>query len=333
MKCPDKEQLMLYVDHELDAKDSSIVKAHLAVCKNCKQEVALLAEELDFEGLLKNKVNISFQKHSVSNKIMEKIKKEPRPVKESDSPVWWNNLWIRILVPAFALAVALFVLFFGSPSQTSKAFKGQIYKVSIMANNSEEDCFVNGEHYSGTFVLKPETFKSLAGNFSVNIVTPSSSYTLNIDGKTNIRFDSLKMLPVFEDCKANITLNTDEEVKIIINGKESIVRKVSLVDKQKSDVSKQNIQENVKVETKNDNHVKDEKSLTKNIGNDNKSIDRDDEELESQMNVIYDETTTDSSKIAGENSDTLTDEESSDINIIGEQLESIIVESDSPFSD
>ena len=39
MNCPDKEQLMLYVDGELDTTESSEIKSHLETCENCRHEV------------------------------------------------------------------------------------------------------------------------------------------------------------------------------------------------------------------------------------------------------------------------------------------------------
>ena len=220
MKCPEKEQLMLFVDGELDSTESSEIKAHLEVCETCRHEAEEFRLDLKTEAMLRDRITASFEKRSVSNKIMEAVKAEPRVVasKNTSSPLWLN-WFFKFMVPALAIAIALFMFFLGSSSSQSPAkYTGKAYRVSVMANNNES--FVDGKVYTSTesFDVSAESFKKLDGSFIVNVVTPSQFYTIGVEGKANMGFDLTTMKPVFDDCRAKITMLHGESAKLQING-------------------------------------------------------------------------------------------------------------------
>ena len=222
MNCPDKEQLMLYVDGELDATESAEIKAHLHTCSNCQHEVELFQSDLETEALLRNKVNQAFQKRTVNKQIMTAIMAEPKPkaVKSNNVQTWWSSWLVKLMVPALAIAIALFVFLSGSPSQAPQNYNGKVYRISVLANNNQAECFVDGSLYTATnsFDVTAESFKKLEGNFLVNVVTVNELYSFNIDGKTSISFDLASMTPIFEDCKANISIINSDSANVKING-------------------------------------------------------------------------------------------------------------------
>lgn len=227
MKCPDKEQLMLYVDGELDSVNAAKVRAHLHDCDNCRHEAEVFLADLETESLLRKKVNTAFKKRSVSHKIMSAVMAEPRPTtvatstNKSTKASLWTSWLIKLMVPALAIAITLFIVLGGSPSQQSpEIYRGNTYRISVLANN-QNDCYVDGELYKNTrsFDVNAESFKKLEGSFLVNVVTPSEFYSVNIDGKTNLTFDLASMTPVFDDCEAKISIVNGAYASARINGK------------------------------------------------------------------------------------------------------------------
>ncbi|MBQ2592218.1 MAG: zf-HC2 domain-containing protein [Candidatus Riflebacteria bacterium] len=221
MKCPEKEQLMLFVDGELDPIESNEIRSHLAVCENCRHEVEDFRLDLKAEALLREKVSSAFEKRSVSNKIMEAIKAEPRIAASkntSTSSSLWLNWFFKFMVPALAIAIALFMFFTGSSSQAPAKYTGRVYRISAMANNNES--LVDGKIYTSkdSFDVSAESFKKLDGSFIVNVVTSTQFYTIGVEGKTDLSFDLTTMTPVFEDCKAKIFMLRGETAKLKING-------------------------------------------------------------------------------------------------------------------
>ncbi len=220
MKCPEKEQLMLFVDGELDALESSEIKSHLEVCESCRHEAEEFRLDLKTEAMLRDKITSSFEKRSVSNKIMEAVKAEPRIAgAKNTSSSLWLNWFFKFMVPALAIAIALFMFFLGSSSSQSPAkYTGKAYRISAMANNNES--FVDGKAQPSTesFDIKAESFKKLDGSFIVNVVTPTQFYTIGVEGKANMSFDLVAMKPVFDDCNAKITMIQGESAKLRING-------------------------------------------------------------------------------------------------------------------
>ena len=219
MKCPEKEQLMLFVDGELDFAESSEIKSHLEVCETCRHEAEEFRLDLKTEAMLRDKITAGFEKRSVSNKIMEAVKAEPRVAASKNTSSLWLNWFFKFMVPAIAIAIALFMFFLGSSSSQSPAkYTGKAYRVSAMANNNES--LVDGKVYSSTeaFDVSAESFKKLDGSFIVNVVTPSQFYTIGVEGKANMGFDLTTMKPVFDDCNAKITMLHGESAKLQING-------------------------------------------------------------------------------------------------------------------
>lgn len=220
MKCPEKEQLMLFVDGELDALESSEVKSHLEVCESCRREAEEFRLDLKTEAMLRDKITSSFEKRSVSNKIMEAVKAEPRIAgAKNTSSSLWLNWFFKFMVPALAIAIALFMFFLGSSSSQSPAkYTGKAYRISVMANNNES--FVDGKAYTSTesFDVTAESFKKLDGSFIVNVVTPTQFYSIGVEGKANMSFDLATMKPVFDDCSAKITMLQGESANLKING-------------------------------------------------------------------------------------------------------------------
>ena len=138
MKCPEKEQLMLFVDGELDFAESSEIKSHLEVCETCRHEAEEFRLDLKTEAMLRDKITAGFEKRSVSNKIMEAVKAEPRVAASKNTSSLWLNWFFKFMVPAIAIAIALFMFFLGSSSSQSPAkYTGKAYRVSAMANNNE----------------------------------------------------------------------------------------------------------------------------------------------------------------------------------------------------
>lgn len=221
MKCPEKEQLMLFVDGELNPLESSEIESHLAVCESCRHEVEEFRLDLKTEAMLRDKVSSAFEKRSVSNKIMEAVKAEPRIVASKNTSIsssLWLKLLFKFMVPALAIAIALFMFFSGSSSQAPVKYSGKAYRISAMANNNES--LVDGEIYpsTGSFDVSAESFKKLEGSFIVNVVTPTQLYSIGVDGKANMSFDLSTMTPVFEECKAKISLLQGNSAQLKING-------------------------------------------------------------------------------------------------------------------
>ena len=220
MNCPEKEQLMLYVEGELNSTEVAEIKAHLASCSNCQHEVELLKSELASESLIRDKVNIAFKKRSVASNIMKAVMAEPKPVKTTKTSSFWSGWLVKLMVPALALAIALFVLLSGSPSQMPQKYNEKAYRVSVFANNDEVPCYVDGEAYvaNKSFNIDAESLKKLDGNFLVNVVTANEIYSLKVEGKTSLGFDVTSMTPVFEDCKAKISMNNGRLANVRVNG-------------------------------------------------------------------------------------------------------------------
>jgi len=221
MKCPEKEQLMLFVDGELNPLESSEIESHLAVCESCRHEAEEFSLDLKTEAMLRDKVSSAFEKRSVSNKIMKAVKAEPRIVASKNTSIsssLWLKLLFKFMVPALAIAIALFMFFSGSSSQAPVKYSGKAYRISAMANNNES--LVDGKIYpsTGSFDVSAESFKKLEGSFIVNVVTPTQLYSIGVDGKANMSFDLSTMTPVFEECKAKISLLQGNSAQLKING-------------------------------------------------------------------------------------------------------------------
>ena len=155
MRCIDKEQLMFFVEGEADNKAVSEIQAHLQVCGKCRHEVESLRLVLNDEYILRNKINNIYAKHTFNKKIMSAVLAEPRPKQVKNSFSWLNNWFVKFMVPALAIAFALFVILSGSPSQIPQKYIGNQYRVSVMASNSNNESFIDGELYTTTLMLKP----------------------------------------------------------------------------------------------------------------------------------------------------------------------------------
>ena len=226
MKCPDVEQLMLFVDGELTASEATVVRSHIATCKSCQHEVKEFQADLETEALLRNKVNNSFAKHEISSKIMTAVKAEPKHCKKSSNTSVWSNWLVRLLVPAFAMAIVLFMLFSGTTkTENPVIYQGKVFKVSVFTNNSES--FVDSVKAEGNkaFNLEPMTIKKIDGDFLVNVVSNSKNYSLVVEGKTEIKFDENLMELVFDNCNANITLVNGNPIKVNVNGQKINITK------------------------------------------------------------------------------------------------------------
>ncbi len=250
MKCPDVEQLMLFVDGELTASEAAAVKNHIATCKSCQHEVKEFQADLETEALLRNKVNNSFAKHQISNKIMNAVKSEPKHNKKASTSTVWTNWLVRLLVPAFAMAVVLFMLFSGTTTpENPTIYQGKVFKVSVFTNKAES--FVDNNHVEANkaFNLEPMAIKKLDGEFLVNVVSNSKTYSLIVDGKTEIKFDEDSMDLVFDSCSANITLVNGNPVNAMVNGKKMNITKDKAVMLKPEEV-KQVEEKSITVETK-----------------------------------------------------------------------------------
>ncbi len=260
MKCPDNEQLMLYVDGELSHNEIADIKAHLCNCQKCQHEVELFKSDLESEALLRDKINLSFQKYSCKDKIMSAVLAEPKKVANKTS-FNWTNFILKFMVPALALAIAMFIIFTGSKSEIPIKYSGNLYKVSVFTNNSES--FVDSEPVKEgySFELNADSFKKLDGNFCINIVTLNQPYTLEVIGKTDLSFDIASMTPVFDNCKAKVSLLNGYEVNTRINGKLfNISKKKPFV----SEVSKENVSK-VRKEEKTQNEFKHNEDINENV--------------------------------------------------------------------
>lgn len=335
MNCPDKEQLMLYVDGELDTTSTAEIKTHLHTCNTCRHEVELFEADLQTESLLRNKVNLAFQKRTQNKQIMKAIMAEPRPksVNSTNKTSFWSKWLVRLMVPALAIAIALFVLLTGSPSQSPETFKGNAYRISIMANNDQNKCFVDGELYTAknSFEVTADSFKKLEGDFLVNVVTVNDLYSFNVNGKTSLSFDLTTMTPVFNDCKANITLVNGESATAKINGKRINISKfnpVELADKKESDSIKPSSVENTKTEEKPKAKVE-----VKVIATPTVKLDDTKEQVASEtQNNEEQEMEAKAVEITGFGAENLTQEQIDDISLIGSPSEDVPNEPKSPFS-
>lgn len=220
MKCPDVEQLMLFVDGELTASEAASVKSHIATCKSCQHEVKEFQADLETEALLRNKVNNSFAKHQISNKIMNAVKAEPKHNKKASTSTVWTNWLVRLLVPALAMAVVFLMFFSGTTTPENPViYQGKVFKVSVFTNKAESFVDNNNVEANKAFNLEPMMIKKLDGEFLVNVVSNSKTYSLIVEGKTEIKFDEDSMGLVFDNCSANITLVNGNPVNAMINGK------------------------------------------------------------------------------------------------------------------
>ncbi len=311
MKCPDKEQLMLYVDGELGPAESSEIKSHIAVCKDCQSEIEGFRFDVETEALLREKITSGFKKRSVSKKIMAAVMAEPKPVQNKKSSPAFPLAWfLKLLVPALAIAIALFIFFLGSSSsQAPVKYTGKAYRVSVMANNKES--FVDGQLYvaNDSFKISEDSLKKLDGSFMVNVVTTNKVYSINVDGKTGLTFDTETMMPVFEDCNANITMLDGDETKLKING--DIIRltpKKPYIKKVKEE--KVVVPEEIQITTEKSDLVA---TLSKSV--EEKPIEAVKESKEEENIEV------ESSNISINDEETLTQEATSGISIIGTDYE------------
>lgn len=239
MKCPDVEQLMLFVDGELTPSEAAEVRNHIASCKSCQHEVREFQADLETEALLRKKVNNSFAKHQISNKIMTAIKAEPKHTKKTAGSSVLTNWLVRLLVPALAIAVVLLMFFSGTTTNEAPAvYQGRVYKVSVFTNNSESFIDNKTAEANQAFTLEPLSIKKLEGNFLVNVVSDSKNYSLILDGKTDIKFDSETMNLVFDNCDADISLVNGTNTPLIINGKKINIVKEKPIQMKKASVKK-----------------------------------------------------------------------------------------------
>ena len=331
MKCPEKEQLMLFVDGELDPVESNEIKSHLAVCESCRHEAEEFRLDLKTEALLREKVTSAFEKRSVSNKIMEAVKAEPRIAASkntSTSSSFWLNWFFKFMVPALAIAIALFMFFSGSSSQAPAKYTGNAYRISAMANNNES--LVDGKIQTSTnsFDVSAESFKKLEGSFIVNVVTPTQFYSIEVDGKTDMGFDLSTMTPVFKDCRAKISMLNGGSAKLKINGNsfdlntKNIFNNISEITPKPLEINETKIK-SVKVEEKAEKVLETVASPTEVIKVTIEENNNSDNEKENEI----------SEQIVNNSEESLTQEPSSGISIIDTTSDYGEEEASSPFSE
>ena len=345
MKCPEKEQLMLFVDGELNPLESSEIESHLAVCESCRHEVEEFRLDLKTEAMLRDKVSSAFEKRSVSNKIMEAVKAEPRIVASKNTSIsssLWLKLLFKFMVPALAIAIALFMFFSGSSSQAPVKYSGKAYRISAMANNNES--LVDGKIYpsTGSFDVSAESFKKLEGSFIVNVVTPTQLYSIGVDGKANMSFDLSTMTPVFEECKAKISLLQGNSAQLKINGNsfglnhKNIFNNLNEVEPESLEIKETN-KKPVKIEEKVEKVlvetlVSPTEDIKVSIEENNNSI-VEEANVEQTKNSTEKEETEISDQSENNSEESLTTEPSSGISIIDTTSDYDEEEASSPFSE
>lgn len=317
MKCPEKQNLMLFTEGELDSNEISVIQSHLLTCEKCQKEYEAFKSELELESELKEKLNNSFKKHSVANKITATIKTIPTPKKNQEG-FGFNNWLIKLLVPSFALVLVLFLMNSGSEPIT-KDITGNLRVVSISASNSS--CYVDGkivsDYKSDCFDLMPSEMRKLEGKFAIDVLSDTSPYTLEFDGSAEISYDKLKMVPVFNDCKANIALLKGDSANVIINGKLSKIDNDTANDVIKEAVTPKQIKmelvasETITIKKKNDETPNKKESPTY---------------YENESKAVEEDFTVDSEEA-------LTSSESGDISIIDGPFDGYSDKVSSPFED
>ena len=251
MKCPNEEQLMLYVDGELEGKESLSIASHIVSCQKCQSIVNDFKADAELESMLRQKVVSSFEKHKVSSKIMKSVMAEPRHnVKKSSTNSWLEKLIVRLLLPALALAIALFVVFGGaSDNQGEQVYTGKAYKISVFTNNANSFADSKELRENQSFLLESDEMRVLEGNFLVNVVTNGNTYSLLVEGKTAIKFDENKMFLRFDDCTAKISIVNGNFAELMINGEN-----VKVTQREPFEISKEDIIEPSPSQVKNESN-------------------------------------------------------------------------------
>ncbi len=252
MKCPDTEKLNLFIDNELSEKELLKVKGHLNVCQKCKDEVAQLTryEEKIIESFR------SFSDNSEINKsIMEKIGKEKLPGKSFS----FMERALRILLPAFALCLILFVaLKFNS--YPGKKYPGSASLISCKAKDS--DAFFNQKVIVKEleFKVQPLEVNNFVGVFDFEIVL-SKTKKINWNGSGSFSISTSGDIN-FKEGNGIFSNNSSESV-LIESGNKTYTLGGSPVELSDKEVVKEKIKKDSMPELKKSEKVIQEKALDK----------------------------------------------------------------------
>lgn len=210
-KCPDQERLSLYIDGELSDSELAEVRCHVEQCKTCQAELNnILAEE----SLLREGLNESFVLHSNAVKIMAKVCSEPAPLARP-AVAAKNLFWEKTAFISFAMV--LLAMFVWTVVMPDKKFNGTVMAVSCQALNANST--VNGHPLPlrQVFNLTRAT-TAIDGHFLFNVKTQDhAKFATKGHGKVKL---NEKFQPVFCEAEIELTLVSEKDFQVTVNGKD-----------------------------------------------------------------------------------------------------------------
>lgn len=209
MKCPEKENLSLYVDGELESKELAEVRVHLETCAACRKE----AESMAFDTVaLREGITSVFAQHRMSDRIMCEIRKSPQIINsETPATSWWQ----RILLPSLALVLVLIMFVFLYPS--AQKFQGSVNSVSFQALNNESAVDGVTALMGQRFQLQSPAKMSLAGRFLVSIVAEQPSEFV-LTGKAMVSLADPTQI-VFSNAMIELSRYNGKGLQVVVNDK------------------------------------------------------------------------------------------------------------------
>ncbi len=311
MKCPDKDDLMLYVENELSSNETEAISKHLSVCSDCTREVQMMQTELADELVMKKKFNSYCSKHSQTSSIMAKIKSEPLPKKQSSI---FNNWLLKFMAPALALALLLCVLMLSNKDKAAVEFSGRVSAVSINAYGTE--AYIDDEKitFDQSYDFSNSETKKLKGEFLIKINTERPCILL-VKGDTTIGFDEKSGMAIFNGEDVKVYAMYGDGVKARINNEVVTLAKPREVEEsdekitikkentlpKKKDIEKEEIkpeaQKTVEIKTIVDDNQKEDVTVRETSSN----IDNEEEVLTSSETGDITEIEEDTSETVDEN--------------------------------
>ncbi|MDN5279561.1 MAG: hypothetical protein PWR01_3526 [Clostridiales bacterium] len=213
-KCPEKIDLLKYLDGELEASARAAFERHLNECPNCRNELALFKAA---EKHIKDDFNTAFRDVSVKKAVMKEIKKPVRTAAPTGKAPQKTS-WFWILAPGIAIILfaALFTLV------RKPACRTIIYTCQAMASSSR----INGH--------KAELGKvyDLGGIFSPMRIDGDFIFTVIASATSKFQHSGVSVIsPVENDvlkiqsASSTWLLLEGEPVGIVINDKKRTINK------------------------------------------------------------------------------------------------------------
>jgi hypothetical protein len=207
-RCPDQENLSLYVDRELSTEEMNSIDKHLAGCSACRAEIKRIGQ---IESLLRDGIDETFARHRVTTKIMDEIRQPVAPETAADRPAF--SFWRLLAFPALAMLLAA-ALWWTGVNQTK--YHGQVFSVTCSALNKNST--VDGISPSNpTFFLTQPLAMNLQGEFKFAIIATHTCEFIG-KGKSRVGLDQGNSL-FFSDADMKFSWLSGPEATITVNGK------------------------------------------------------------------------------------------------------------------